>query len=131
MSNIATVQNLYAAFGRQDVPAILEHLAEDVGWDLDAPGYGLAMLEPGTGKAHAARFFEALSAAEFLRFEPQNFLEGGNQVAVPLAITIRVKATGKVVEMLEVHLFTFGEDGKVSRFFHCLDRHALVLGFQD
>jgi hypothetical protein len=24
-------------------------------------------------------------------------------------------------------LWTFGEDGKVTRFFHCIDRHAFVL----
>jgi hypothetical protein len=66
---------------------------------------------------------------EFLRFEPANFLSGGNQVAVPIKVEVRVKPTGKVVEALEVHLWTFGEDGRVCRFFHCIDRHAFVLAY--
>jgi uncharacterized protein len=131
MSNIATVQDIYAAFGRGDVAAILAHLADDVAWDQDAPGYGMAMFEPRSGKEGVARFFEALGEVEFLRFEPLNFLAGGNQVAVPIQVGLKVKATGKVAEALEIHLFTFGEDGKVRRFFHCIDRHACVLAFQD
>ena len=41
-----------------------------------------------------------------------------------------MKPTGKGVEALEIHLWTFGEDGKVTRFFHCIDRHAFVLAYQ-
>jgi uncharacterized protein len=33
VSQIATVQEIYAAFGRGDVPAILDRLAEDVAWE--------------------------------------------------------------------------------------------------
>jgi ketosteroid isomerase-like protein len=48
MGNLEVVQEIYEAFGRGDVPAILDHLADDVGWDLDAPGYGVPIFEPGT-----------------------------------------------------------------------------------
>jgi hypothetical protein len=75
------------------------------------------------------RFFARLDGLEFLRFEPTNFLTGGNQVAVPITLEARVKATGKIVKTLEMHLWTFGFDGKVSRFFHCFDRHAVVLAY--
>jgi uncharacterized protein len=129
MNHVATAQAIYDAFGRGDVPAILEHLADDVVWDQDAPGYGIPIYEPGVGKAHVARFFAAVQGIEFLKFEPTNFLSGGKQVAVPIAVEIRVKATSKVVKTLEVHLWTFGEDGKVNRFFHCIDRHAFVLAY--
>jgi ketosteroid isomerase-like protein len=37
----ATVQEIYEAFGRGDVPAILDRLTDDIAWDLDAPGYGV------------------------------------------------------------------------------------------
>ena len=33
MSNLATVQAIYAAFGRGDVPAILSHLTDGVAWE--------------------------------------------------------------------------------------------------
>jgi ketosteroid isomerase-like protein len=130
VTQVETVRAIYEAFGRGDVAAILDHLAEDVAWDQDAPGYGIPIYEPGVGKAHVARFFEAVQELEFLRFEPQSFLAGGSQVAVPVAVEARVRSTGKVAKALEVHLWTFGEDGKVSRFFHCIDRHAFVLAYE-
>jgi uncharacterized protein len=130
MSNVESVNAIYDAFGRGDVAAILVQLADDVEWDQDAPGYGIPIYEPGVGKKHAKRFFESTDRdLEFLRFEPTNFLSGGNQVAVPINVEVKVKSTGRLVEALEVHLWTFGDDGKVSRFFHCIDRHAFVLAY--
>jgi uncharacterized protein len=129
MNHVESVQAIYDAFGRGDVPAILGYLADDVVWDEDAPSYGIPIYEPGVGKEHVKRFFEALQGLEYLRFEPTNWLSGGNQVAVPINAQVRVKATGKVAEALEIHLWTFGDDGKVSRFFNCIDRHAFVLAF--
>lgn len=129
MTHTERVQAIYAAFGRGDVDTILSYLSDDVAWDQDAPGYGLAMFEPRSGKAQVPGFFQALQEVEFLQFEPLNFLTGGNQVAVPVRVAVKVKATGKVAEALEIHLFTFGEDGKVARFFHCIDRHAFVVAF--
>ena len=81
--HIETVQRIYQAFGAGDVATILTHLAKDVAWDQDAPSYGVAIYEPGSGHEHVLRFFQALGAVEFLRFEPKNFLSGGAQVAVP------------------------------------------------
>jgi ketosteroid isomerase-like protein len=129
MDPIATVQTIYEAFGRGDVPTILDQLADDVVWDQDAPGYGVPIYEPGTGKAHVEQFFVALQDLEFHRFEPTNFLAGGNQVAVPIDVEVTVKANGNRITALEVHLWTFGDDGKVTRFFHAIDRHAFVLGY--
>jgi uncharacterized protein len=91
MSNVESVQAIYAAFGRGDVAAILDQLADDVEWDQDAPGYGIPIYEPGAGREHAKRFFEAsVQDLEFLRFEPTNFLSGGNQVAVPINVAVKV-----------------------------------------
>lgn len=129
MSNVETVQAIYEAFGRGDVPAILDQLADDVEWDRDAPGYGIPIYEPGTGKEHAKRFFKALEDLQFITFEPTNFLTGANQVAVTLNIEVKVNATGKTGKALEIHLWTFGDDGKISRFFHCIDRHAFWLAY--
>lgn len=131
MSHVATVQEIYDAFGRGDVPVILDHLADDVAWDEDAPAYGVPFYEPGSGKEHARRFFEIVEEElEFVRFEPLNFLTGGDQVGVPIRIEARVNATGKTFQALEVHLWTFDGDGKVTRFFHCIDRHGVVLAYE-
>jgi len=130
MSNMETVQAIYEAFGRGDVPAILDHLADDVVWDQDAPGYGVPIYEPGAEKEHVARFFERLGDLEIHRFEPTNFLTGGDQVAVTINLEATVKATGKPAKVLEIHLWTFGPDGKGTRFLHAVDRHAFVLAYE-
>lgn len=130
MSNLETAQAIYDSFGRGDVPAILEHLDDDIEWDQDAPSHGVRIYEPGVGKEHVQRFFAAVQEdLEFVRFEPTNFLSGGDQVAVPIHVEARVKPTGKTFTALEIHLWTFGPDGKVSRFFHCIDRHAVALAY--
>ena len=129
MDRVKTTQIIYEAFGRGDVLAILDQLADDVVWDQDAPSYGVPIYEPGVGKEHVKSFFTALQGVEFLRFEPMNFLAGGNQVAVTISVEAKIRDTGKVVTALEIHLWTFGNDGKVSRFFHCIDRHAFVLAY--
>jgi ketosteroid isomerase-like protein len=81
------------------------------------------------GKEHVRRFFERLDEVEFIRFEPTNFLTNGNQVAVPINVEVKVKATGNTAKALEIHLWTFGDDGKITRLFHCIDRHALWVAY--
>ena len=53
-ANVATVQGIYEAFGRGDVPAILERLAEDVQWEAWADNHGqragVPWMSPRTGR---------------------------------------------------------------------------------
>jgi hypothetical protein len=42
-------------------------------------------------------------------------------VAVPIHLGLRHKASGREMHDLEVHLWTFGEDGLVQRLRHILD----------
>ena len=112
------------------VQAILEHLDDEVEWDREAPSYGARIYEPGVGKEHVQRFFAAVAEdLEFIRFEPTNFLSGGDQVAVPVHVEATVNPTGKTFKALEIHLWTFGANGKLSHFFQCIDRHAVVLAY--
>jgi ketosteroid isomerase-like protein len=131
MSNLETVQSIYQAFGRGDIPAILERLAPGVVWDHDLPGYGVGYLEPGTGREDVAKFFAGLDVLDFESFEILNFLEGANQVAVTIRSALRNKTTGRHLTDLEVHIWTFGDDGLVVRFAHVVDRHAHVSAWRD
>jgi ketosteroid isomerase-like protein len=47
-------------------------------------------------------------------------------VAVVIGVTLTLKSTGKRVEDTEIHLWTFGPDGKVVALRHFLDtlQHA-------
>ena len=127
MSNIATVQSLYEAFGRGDVPAILDRLADDVSWEAwqvpnTAQESQVPWMLPRRGREGAGEFFQAVAAElEFHGFEPTNLLEGGNQVAATIRIDMTAKATGERFQDEEIHLWTFDEAGKVSGLRHFLD----------
>lgn len=125
--NIATVQAIYDAFGRGDVAGILGRLAPDVEWEHDWGAAPLKWYQPRRGRDEVVKFFETLADFEFLRFEPIAFLEGGNMVAVPIHLELRVKANGRLIRDLEAHLWTFGDDGLVSRMRHLVDSHQFAL----
>jgi ketosteroid isomerase-like protein len=48
------VQNIYAAFGRGDIPAILERLAPDVEWEYGVESTNVPWLQPRCGRAEVA-----------------------------------------------------------------------------
>lgn len=121
MSNLRTIQAIYEAFGQGNVPAILDHLADDVEWERGGKDHGVPWLKPGVGKAHVGKFFEAIGAFQMTKFAPTNMLEGGNQVVAVIDVELTVNATGKSVSDEELHLWTFAPDGKVTAFHHVLD----------
>ena len=124
VSNIPTVQSIYAAFGRGDIPAILSHLSEDVEWEYGTLDAGVPWLKPRRGIAAIPGFFESLATLEFQQFEPKTLLESGNVVVSLIDLVVVVKATGRsIVEVDEVHIWHFDGQGKVSRFCHRLDTH--------
>lgn len=123
MSPIETVQQIYAAFGRGDVPFILSCLAADVDWEHDTSPNPVPWLQPLQGRAAVPRFFEALHThVEFQSFQPKQFLADGLTVVDLVDLAFTVKATGKqVVEVDEVHIWRFNEHGLVQRFRHRAD----------
>jgi ketosteroid isomerase-like protein len=66
-------------------------------------------------------FIEIGRDFDFLRFDPVAFLAGDDMVAVPIHFRLRHKATGREFGDLEVHLWTFGSAGQVTRLRHVLD----------
>ncbi|MCL4858277.1 MAG: nuclear transport factor 2 family protein [Caldilineaceae bacterium] len=131
MSNLKVVQEIYIAFGQGNIPGISEHMAEEVDWEYayrQAPN-PVPWLQPRDGKAGVAQFFESLGALEFHQFVPKVLLEGPDLVVALIDLEATVKKTGKrIVERDEVHIWHFGEAGKVVRFRHCVDtyQHALA-----
>ena len=124
MSNISTVQQIYSAFGRGDVPAILDCLTDDVEWEYGSNSTDVPWLQPRRGRANVADFFKSLDEVEIHSFQPKTLLESGNIVVALIDLQGTVKSTGKRVEEIdEVHIWTFDSAGKVSRFAHRLDSH--------
>ncbi len=120
MSNIDTVKAMYEAFGRGDVPAILEHLDEHVTWDTQYSSPAAApWLEPRKGKGNIAGFFDALSPLQFTKFAPFFFAEDGDQVVAVIHIEAESKGKKYIIPN-EGHLWTF-KNGKVIDYQHMTD----------
>ena len=120
--HVATVRSLYEAFGRGDVPTILDAMADDVEWEAGAVDHGLPLLGPGRGKEHVAAFFSSLADVEFKRFEPRVVFGSGDNVMALIAVEFLVPKTGHSVrEDAEGHLWTFGPGGEVVAFRHYVD----------
>ncbi len=132
MTPIERVQQIYAAFGRGDLPYILSCLASDVDWEHDSFPNPIPWLQPLQGRDAVPRFFEALQAnVEFHVFQPKQFFAEGNTVVDLVDQEFTVKATGKrVVESDEVHIWRFNEQGLVQRFRHRADTWQSVLALK-
>src|SRR5436853_1221911 len=126
MTNLATVQRIYEAFGKGDVPTILDTLADDVEWeaweDNSAVKAGVPWLMARHGKQDVARSFETVGQMEILGLEILSMMEGGNQVAVEFVLEASLPAWGGGhYRDEEMHLWTFGDHGKVTRLRHYTD----------
>jgi ketosteroid isomerase-like protein len=125
VSNLETVQDIYAAFGAGDIPGILSKLADDVDWEYGSTSTDVPWLQHRRGRDAVGGFFEALVALDFHSFVPKEFLESGDTVVVLLDVELTVKATStRLSEEDETHIWRFGADGKVARFKHLVDSHA-------
>jgi uncharacterized protein len=120
----ATVAEIYAAFGRGDVPALLDYLAEDVTWEHWAAWTphkaGVPWLQPRTGKAGALEFFQIVGAWTISEFQVLDLMVGERQVSAQIVIEARLP-NGTTLRDEEMHLWTFDAAGKVSRFRHYVD----------
>ena len=130
---LQTVQQIYAAFGRGDIPAILDALDEDVKWesweDNSAQRAGVPWLRGGSGKGAAAEFFGVIGTMKFNDFRVLGMLANDHQVAVEVVVDATLPS-GKRLKDEEIHLWNLNAQGKVIRLRHYLDtaKHAAAAG---
>ena len=126
MSHVDTVRAIYEAFGRGDVPAILERLAPDVAWeaweDNHAQRAGVEHLAARSDRESVAGFFAAVGKLGVRDFRVLDLMAGERQVAVE----VRIETERFSDE--ELHLWTFGDDGLVTRFRHYVDTAKHIAG---
>jgi len=122
----AVVQKAYEAFGRKDVPAILNLVAEQVDWELVGPD-SLAYAGKRRSKKEVGEFFAAIPKADDIHaFEPREFIAAGDNVTVLGRESSTAVDTGKKFESEWVHVFTV-KNGKVTRwrgFFNTAARYG-------
>lgn len=129
MSNLETVKAIYEAFGRGDIPFILSQLADDVEWDSwttenFAQKADIPWLKHRKGKDGVEGFFKAVATMGIYRFDVLSLMEGGNQVVSELVIGCKYFLDESL------HLWTFDESGKVTRFRHYVDTAQHIAGYE-
>ena len=112
--DIETARQMYEAFGRGDVQAILDRVTDDIDWSTDAAIVSAPWYGARHGKDALAKFFEAIGktgpVTEFTPLAYASNDEGDVMVFIRYAFT--VTATGKHVAMNMHHYWKF-RDGKV------------------
>ena len=126
---LETVQQIYGAFGRGDVPAILAVLDDHVKWesweDNSAQRAGVPWLRAGLGKAAVGEFFEVIGTMKIDDFQVLGMMANDRQVAVEVLIDATLP-NGKRLRDEELPLWNLDAHGKVIRMRHYVDtaKHA-------
>ena len=93
MTNLARVQQIYAAFSRGDVPTILEHMDERAEWEYGINSTDVPWLQPRKERGEVPQFFESLGALERHNFQPKILLKNdGVVIALILALVLAIGA---------------------------------------
>jgi ketosteroid isomerase-like protein len=128
--NVEIVQQLYASFGRGDIPAVLNGLAEDVEWCQSGPESVFPFSGPRRGKNQMMSYFQALGQSLNIQvFEPREFIAHDDKVIVLGHEEGEVKPTGRKYKFDWIHVFTLRE-GKVVQYRDYYDTAALEQAFR-
>jgi ketosteroid isomerase-like protein len=120
-SNVDLVQQLYGAFGKGDIPTLMNSMSDDIAWHSggrasDFPGFG-----PRKGHAEVQDFFKIIAENnEFSHFTPREFYAAGDKVFVLGDYALTLRKSGKKFASDWAHIFTI-RDGKVTGFREFLD----------
>lgn len=124
MSNVETVQAIYQAFSRGEIPAILEKLDENVAWEVGGTSTDVPWLQRRDGREGALAFFQSLAVLDFTKFEVTGVIEAGNRVIGLCDVEATMRETGrKFAETDEVHIWWFNDAEQVTAFRHRVDTH--------
>jgi len=123
-ANLAVVGGVYEAFGRGDIPFILDQIAEDCAWEswLDNHGQqaGIPAMTPRHGRAGVAEFFQHVGTMQIDDFQVLDMLASDHQVVVEVQISIAMPGGGSVTDE-ELHLYSLNDEGKIKRMRHYVD----------
>lgn len=114
--NTELVRRGYELYAAGDLDAVAELFADDA--ELPGGG-GLGVVGTAAGTHYGPEGFlrgteEALEAFEEYRVEPEEFIDAGESVVVPVRISGRGRASGAMMETRLAHLWVL-RDGKVIR----------------
>lgn len=124
LTNLDIVRAIYQAFGRGDLRAIVDAMSDDIQWEAwpDNTGQraGVPLLQARYGKQGVQEFFMEVAKFKITDFEVRDMMASDRQVTVDVRIDVTAPDGGRYVDE-ELHLYTFGPDGKIARMRHYVD----------
>jgi uncharacterized protein len=115
-ASIKTITAVYEAFGRGDVPAILDAVTDDVDWAAEAASSAAPWYGVRHGKDAVAAFFSDFgSAMEVEEFTPVSLAANDTDVLTVVRFRARSRSTGRIAQMNLHHYFRF-RDGKIAYY---------------
>jgi hypothetical protein len=127
-TNVEVVQETYEAVGRGDIPALLDHLTDDVKWTFQGPSL-IPFAGTRRGREGVADFFSLVGEnLVFEQFEPREFVAQGDTVVVLGFERSLIKATGHTFEQEWAHVYTLRES-KIVKFLVLEDTAAHAVAF--
>ena len=115
-ANNKTIAEVYQAFGRGDVAAIIDTVTDDVDWAAEAASSAAPWYGVRHGKDAVAAFFSDFgSTMEVEEFTPVSFAANDTDVLTMVRFRARSRSTGKTAAMNLHHYFKF-RDGKIAYY---------------
>lgn len=126
MGNVNLVKDLYAAFGRGDVPAVLNAMSPDIHWHEAEGNPYMPSGEAWVGPDAVLNNLFMKLGAEFEGFSvhPKSFHDAGDSVIVEARYSGKYKATGKSLNAQVCHVWDV-KNGKLIRFQQYVDTAQL------
>lgn len=109
--NVQTLRSAYEAFARRDIPSVMAAFHEDIEWhEPDSVPWGGEFH----GQDGVGQFFDQLGQYwRELTVEPEEFIDAGDTVVVPIRLT--GTGAGGPSESASLHLWRM-RDGKAASF---------------
>ncbi len=125
-----TVNKMYDAFSRGDIPYIISCLHKDVIWEVmgepDIPHAGIYH-----GPNDVKTFFNKMNEdVEYTEFVAEHILENEHMVVSTGYCKGKVKATGKLFSSIWAMTSEFNDEGKITHFRDCYDTLSMARAFK-
>ena len=121
--NVETVQQIYDAMRRRDLPALVQHLAPDIEMtqSTEVPWGGTYR-----GHADVQKFFGKLAASISGAATVERYVDSGDCVVAIGKAKGAVNANGQPYEIGIAHVWEIDKDGKAARVRFCVDHPPLL-----
>lgn len=129
-TNLQVVSDLYAAFGRGDMPGLLAVIDGEVDWLFNGRPSDVPFAGHFRGHAGMLQFFGTIGPlVEVHEFGPTEVHAFGDHVLSLGHERVGVRATGKVFETDWIHFFTI-KHGKIVRLREYYDTARMAEAFR-